>query len=387
MSPAATTWRRSISATSSAPRSAAITTYGRFNPSAGLTWKFLPDTQRLCELCRGEPGADPGRTELRQRREPVQPRQFLCRRPQPEAGRRAHGRGRHCAAEAHPFAGATPVVRPRALSIPRSTTTSWLVNSPIEGRAFFQNVGSTLRQGVDLDLKLKTDRLLAWIALFLHRRDVSDRLYRIERKQPRRRCQRQHPGPARRPAPRHPGNNLFKLGVDYKAHRRVDGRRHRDRRRRAIPVWRRGQSDAAHAALFRADLHTSYQVTRNLQLFGLIENAFNATYYTYGTFSPTSSMPIVAGARRHQPAQLQPGRPDRRHSRPARDVLIQIPHGPGIARSRTDQRRTRGVAGAPHDHPIIYASPELACQPRLSRRRGINYNILVKARLEAGGKS
>jgi iron complex outermembrane receptor protein len=38
------------------------------------------------------------------------------------------------------------------------------VNSPIRGRAFFQNVGTTLRQGVDLNLLLKTDRLLAWFA-------------------------------------------------------------------------------------------------------------------------------------------------------------------------------------------------------------------------------
>ncbi len=38
------------------------------------------------------------------------------------------------------------------------------VNSPIQGRAFFQNVGTTLRQGVDVSAQLKTDRLLAWIA-------------------------------------------------------------------------------------------------------------------------------------------------------------------------------------------------------------------------------
>ena len=37
------------------------------------------------------------------------------------------------------------------------------------------------------------------------------------------------------------------------------------------------------------NLHTSYELTLNLQLFGLIENAFNASYYTFGTFSPTSS--------------------------------------------------------------------------------------------------
>ena len=38
------------------------------------------------------------------------------------------------------------------------------MNIPIEGRAFFQNVGTTLRHGVDVSAQLKTDRLLAWIA-------------------------------------------------------------------------------------------------------------------------------------------------------------------------------------------------------------------------------
>jgi hypothetical protein len=30
-----------------------------------------------------------------------------------------------------------------------------------------------------------------------------------------------------------------------------------------------------------------------VQLFALVQNVLNATYYTYGTFSPTTSVPIV----------------------------------------------------------------------------------------------
>ena len=40
---------------------------------------------------------------------------------------------------------------------------------------------------------------------------------------------------------------------------------------------------------FVLNLYTNYQLTKHLQLFGQVENAFNATYYTFGTFSPTSS--------------------------------------------------------------------------------------------------
>ena len=48
-------------------------------------------SQRLCKLCRGQPRADAGRADLRQRRQSMQPRQFLCRRPEFAAGGGAHG--------------------------------------------------------------------------------------------------------------------------------------------------------------------------------------------------------------------------------------------------------------------------------------------------------
>jgi iron complex outermembrane recepter protein len=36
------------------------------------------------------------------------------------------------------------------------------------------------------------------------------------------------------------------------------------------------------------NLHTSYQLTPNIQLFGLINNALNQHYYLFGTFTSTS---------------------------------------------------------------------------------------------------
>ena len=50
---------------------------------------------------------------------------------------------------------------------------------------------------------------------------------------------------------------------------------------------------AKTSAYFVLNLQTSYEITRNLQLLALLENAFNTTYYTSGSFSPTSSVPIV----------------------------------------------------------------------------------------------
>jgi iron complex outermembrane recepter protein len=166
------------------------------------------------------------------------------------------------------------------------------VNSPIEGRAFFQNVGSTLRQGVDLNIQLKTARLVAWIGY-----SYTDAQFRTGF------TESSENNPAAntdgniqiQPGDRLPGipTNQLKLGVDYKLTGAwtVGG----------TGIYAAGQylfGDEANLTpptppYFVLDLHTSYQVTKHLQLFALLENAFDVTYYTYGTFSPTAAIPIV----------------------------------------------------------------------------------------------
>jgi hypothetical protein len=41
------------------------------------------------------------------------------------------------------------------------------------------------------------------------------------------------------------------------------------------------------------NLNIIHQITLQFLVFGLMQNAFNATYYTHGTFSPTASIPLV----------------------------------------------------------------------------------------------
>jgi outer membrane receptor protein involved in Fe transport len=58
--------------------------------------------------------------------------------------------------------------------------------------------------------------------------------------------------------------------------------------------WRYGDSanlTPPMSGYWLANLHTSYQVTDKIKIFGLVNNLFNARYYTYGTFGPVDAAP------------------------------------------------------------------------------------------------
>jgi outer membrane receptor protein involved in Fe transport len=182
------------------------------------------------------------------------------------------------------------------------------VNSPIQGRGFFENAGTTLRQGVDINLRLKTDRLLAWLgysfidATFQSGFTVSS---------PNNPSADANGNIQVQPGNHLPGipTNLIKLGVDY----------------RLTDAWTIGGTGIAASgrflfgdeanltpktpAYFVLNLHTSYQLTPNLQLFGLLQNAFNTTFYTFGTFSPTSSVFLAQAPGATNPRSYSPGAP------------------------------------------------------------------------------
>ena len=136
--------------------------FGHFNPAGGLTWKFLPEVSAYASYAVANRAPTPAELSCASAASPCSLANFFVGDPSlqqvvghtVEAGLRAR---------THPFAGAT---LSSTLAYFHTTLDNDIqfVNSPIQGRAFFQNVGSTLRQGIDLDIEFKTDRLLAWLA-------------------------------------------------------------------------------------------------------------------------------------------------------------------------------------------------------------------------------
>ncbi len=280
--------------------------FGHFNPSAGLTWKFLPEISAYASYAGANRAPTPAELTCASAASPCSLANFFVGDPNlqqvvahtVEAGLRGR---------AHPFADATLSTD---LAFFHTTLDNDIVfvNSPIQGRAFFENVGSTLRQGVDLDIRLNTDRLLAWIAY-----SYTDAMFQTGF------TASSENNPAAdangniqiQPGDRLPGipANQVKLGADYKV----------------TDAWTVGGSgiyasgqflfgDEANLTpptppYFVLNLHTSYQITKNLQLFALLENAFDVTYYTYGTFSPTGSIPIVQAPGATNPRSYSPAAP------------------------------------------------------------------------------
>ncbi len=165
------------------------------------------------------------------------------------------------------------------------------VTSQIIGTGFFQNIGQTRRQGLDAGLRYTSGRWMAWIDYSYT--DATFQSSFIE-SSPDNPAANANGNIAVHSGDRMPGipAHLLKLGVQYKV----------------TPKWTVGATGVAASgqylfgdeanltqklpAYFLVNLNSSYQVTKNVQVFGMLQNAFNVAYYNYGTFSATSEIPI-----------------------------------------------------------------------------------------------
>jgi len=182
------------------------------------------------------------------------------------------------------------------------------INSVTQGRAFFANIGQTQRKGVDARLQLTSDRWLAYAAYaYTLARFMSGFVE----------------GSGNNPAADangnitvQPGNRLpgipahqLKLGAYYKF----------------SDQWSVGITGiaASGAYLFgdeanltpklpgyyTLNMSTTYQLTKSTQLFAWVDNLTNQKYYTFGTFSPTTSVFLVEAPNATNPRAYSPAAP------------------------------------------------------------------------------
>ncbi|HEX3884398.1 MAG TPA: TonB-dependent receptor [Stellaceae bacterium] len=282
--------------------------YSRFNPSLGLSWKVRPGLSVYASYAEANRAPMPVELTCASAAAPCSLANFLSADPDLnqvvshtiEAGVRT---------QSHPF-GDDDATLTSDLAVYRTTLGNDIlaVGSALPGLQFFQNVGGTLRQGVDLTLKLKYRRLSVWLGYSYI--DAEFQTGFTEQSP-------NNPGADAdgnifiRPGDRLPGipQNVLKLGADYKI----------------TDAWTIGGAALAENGqylfgdeanltpksppYFVLNLHSSYQVSKNFQVFAKIDNAFNAQYYTYGTFAPTSAVPIAQAPGATNPRAFSPAAP------------------------------------------------------------------------------
>jgi outer membrane receptor protein involved in Fe transport len=188
-------------------------TYSRFNPAGGLTYKIAPGLTAYASYADANRAPIPAELTCASAASPCSLANFFTGDPSLQQVV-SHTVETGLRSQLQPFEGTT-----LSANVAYFHTTLdndiLFVNSPIQGRGFFENVGTTVRQGVDIGLQLKTERLLAWIAY-----SYIDATFGtgFTASSPNNPAADANGNIEVRPGNRLPGipNNLLKLGVDYK---------------------------------------------------------------------------------------------------------------------------------------------------------------------------
>ena len=182
------------------------------------------------------------------------------------------------------------------------------INSVTQGRAFFANIGQTRRQGVDASVQLKTDRWLAWIAYTYINATYLSGFVEASGSNPA--------ADADGNITINPGNRLsgipahqVKLGFNYKVTDKWTVGASAIGVTTAFLFGDEANLTAQLPGYFTVNLNTSYQLTKNVQLFAWAQNITNARYYTFGTFSPTSAVAIAQAPGASNPRSYSPAAP------------------------------------------------------------------------------
>jgi iron complex outermembrane receptor protein len=208
------------------------------------------------------------------------------------------------------FAPATDATLTYSLALYRSNLDNDIafINSVTMGRAYFANIGQTQRKGVDASLELTTDRWLAYLAYSYINASYQSSFVESGGSNP---AADENGNITIQSGDRLPGipANQLKLGAYYKV----------------TPAWTVGAVGVAASGqylfgdeanltpklpgYYTLNLTTTYQMTKNVQLFAWCNNVTDQRYYTFGTFSPTSSVFLAQAPNATNPRSYSPAAP------------------------------------------------------------------------------
>ena len=281
--------------------------FQRFNPVVGLTYRVTPNVTAYAGYSEANRAPTPLELGCADPAIPCQIDNFLIADPPlkqvvshtVEAGLRGQLSGGAAAAEPLPRKAPVKVIengwRLRwGVSVFHTENTDDIINvasDVVPNFGFFQNAGTTLRQGVEAKVDLTWNRLTTYANY-----TFVDATYQSNLTLPG----VNNPAATVDPVTGSsvinvvPGNHIpgipahrLKLGAEYAF----------------TDAWKLGADlnyvgsqylihdnsnlNPKVPAYWVVNLHTSYQVTKNVELFGLVQNLFNQHYYSAGTFFDT----------------------------------------------------------------------------------------------------
>lgn len=285
--------------------------FSRFNPAAGVTYKLASTLSLYAGYAESNRTPTPAELSCASPTSPCTLTNFFVADPalKQVVGRtiEAGVRGNWAAEKGTAWEG-TKFAWNAGVFRTDSADDILFTGSVIQGRGYFQNVGATRRQGVEAGASLRRGSLLAYLdyaytdATFREPFTVGSQNnpFADDNGQTAVRRGNQIPG-----VPEH----RLKFGVEYNV----------------TPEWTLGgtgiassgrvlQGDAANlnprtGSYVVLNLNTAYQVTETVQLFGLVQNATNARYATFGGFSPVGLVPINQAPGTTNTRSLTPGAP------------------------------------------------------------------------------
>ena len=277
--------------------------FTRFNPVIGATYKITPDVGAYAGYSEANRAPTPAELACADPARPCLLDNFLVSDPPlKQVVARTYEAGVRGTIDRGPKLGRLAW----NLGLFHTTTEDEIIHvaSPITGRGFFQNAGGTLRWGVEASANYRSDRWNAYAsynyidATFLDTFTLLspgnpfavDGLITVT------------PGNVMPAIPAH----RVKAGFDYAV---LDNWKVGADLIAVSGQYLRGDESNLNPMLpgyWLVNLHTSYKVTKEIEVFGLVQNLFDRRYYTFGTFFETDEVPFL---NLKDPRTLGPGAP------------------------------------------------------------------------------
>lgn len=276
--------------------------FHRFNPVAGLTYKITPAVTGYAGYSESNRVPTPSELACADPNRPCLLDNFLVSDPplKQVVGKtwEAGLRGRHGFGRGNALSWTVGLFRTE------SRDDIMAVPSEITGRGLFQNVGTTLRQGLEASANLRFDQWTLRVGYTFLDATFQDTITLASPDNPLAVDGEITVRPGHRipSIPRH----RFNVAADYAV---TDKWKVGGNLIAASGQYLRGDESNLNPMLpgyWIVNLNTIYQINKRVQAFGLVKNVFNQRYYTFGTFFDTDEVPFLNLS---DPRTLSPGAP------------------------------------------------------------------------------